>query len=646
MEGRDQVAGQARDASARWGLVLLVVASVAMGPGLGMAHQLTGTEIVTLTMLSVDYDSVNGSYEVQYGDLAGLAELRQMDRDRDGQITSSERQAYLDSAGATLGGRLTLTVGGEPVAISLEEGEVLPAVETATPEKLTVHFAVSCGAVDLTQEQRLEYRDANDLPRLVHSDVTIEGLVLVDVVETGLDARGGALKEVYIQSLSSPVEAAVTLKPAEAAWGSMTESMLRQDGEETEPASQTDALQEMLRAENLSTGLVIVALGLALFLGAVHALEPGHGKTLVAAYLIGSRGTVANALFLGVVVTLTHTFSVILLGLITLFASQYILPEQIFPWLGAGSGLLIMGMGLWLYTRVLTGRSGHVHFGGHSHDHGVGHDHGEAHGHGHEGPHDHGDEHSHGEDHGHEHPHEHGDEHSHGEDHGHEHPHKHGDEHSHGHDHGEGGDGEEHEHGHDQEHSHDHGYEDSHGEDHGHEHSHGDGDAHSHGHDHGEGGDGEEHEHGHGHDHEHSHDHAETRRELAHSHSPAGGEIASENGQDGERSAVSLGVLLTLGITGGIIPCPGALIILLVAVGLHRVVFGLVLIACFSVGLAAVLITIGVLMVKARPLMERFTGEGKLIQRLPMFSSLLIIVVGFVMAVRSLVEAGIVTIRF
>ena len=99
--------------------------------------------------------------------------------------------------------------------------------------------------------------------------------------------------------------------------------------------------------------------------------------------------------------------------------------------------------------------------------------------------------------------------------------------------------------------------------------------------------------------------------------------------------------LLALGISGGIVPCPGALVILLLAVALHRIAFGLLLIVSFSLGLAAILIAIGILMVKARPLMERFSGEGGLVRRLPLISSVVIIAVGFAMGVRALMEAGI-----
>ena len=308
---------------------------------------------------------------------------------------------------------------------------------------------------------------------------------------------------------------------------------------------ETDALSDMLRSEELSLSLILAALALALFLGAAHGLEPGHGKTIVAAYLVGARGTVSNALFLGGIVTLTHTFSVILLGLVALFASQYVLPEQIFPYLGTASGLLIMGLGTWLLVNHLRGRG-----------YGFGHSHGTHHGHSHEEGHYHG--HSHEEEH-------------------HDHPHG---EHHHGHDH-------------------------THEEEH-HDPPHG------------------EHHHGHDHTHEEEHHHG-------HSH-----EIPNK---------VTLGSLLTLGISGGIVPCPGALVILLLAVALHRIAFGLLLLVAFSVGLAAILIAIGILIVKARPLVERFSGDGRWIQRLPIASAVVIIVVGCAITFKTLMNSGVILIN-
>ncbi len=294
------------------------------------------------------------------------------------------------------------------------------------------------------------------------------------------------------------------------AWGDEFGEAVRTVGTADAAAGETDALSDMLRSEELTLGLIVGALALSFFLGAAHGLEPGHGKTIVAAYLVGARGTIGNALFLGGVVTFTHTMSVILLGLVALFASQYILPEQIFPYLGTASGLLIIGLGTWLLVGHLRGRGP-----GHSHSH---------------------------------------------EKHHHDHGHSHEHDHSH------------------EEHHHDH-----------------------HGHSHGERG---------------------------HSH-----EIPNK---------VTLGSLLTLGISGGIVPCPGALVILLLAVALHRIAFGLVLLVAFSVGLAAILIAIGILIVKARPLVDRFSGDGRWIQRLPIASAVVIIVVGCAITLRTLMHSGVI----
>ena len=112
--------------------------------------------------------------------------------------------------------------------------------------------------------------------------------------------------------------------------------------------SPQEILLDLVRNEELSLTFYVIALVIALALGALHALTPGHGKTVVAAYLVGSRGTSWHAIVLGTVVTLTHTGSVFLLGIITLAASQYILPTTIFPFLEILSGALILGLGAYL----------------------------------------------------------------------------------------------------------------------------------------------------------------------------------------------------------------------------------------------------------------------------------------------------------
>lgn len=535
MSDRSRRRRRTRSAAPVGALLLLALA----GPV--VAHQITGTRVATVARLTVDDRGIGGTYEVQYGELAALDERRRMDADGDGAIAAGELQAYVAGRAAALAAGLQLEVDGAPMAMAVERSGVAPDERAVVPGQMTLLLQLRAPDLGFASRQRqLRLRDGNQLPRCVHATIAWQAGDLVELRAPRASGEG-ALTWVEVQAPGGEAESAVALVPRAAAWrtaGGDSAAI----AEQAPGAGWEGQLKAALRAERLSGRIVAVALLLAVFLGAAHALEPGHGKTLVAAYLVGERGTVGNAVFLGLVVTFTHTVSVILLGLVVLFASQYVLPEQIFPWLSTASGLLIAGLGVWLYTRHLSQAAGHRVPD-------------RAHEHAHEGEHDH----------EHDHPHDHDDP-----------EHAHGDAHGHG--------------AHDPERAR----------------------APAH-----------EHDHPHGRDHAHG--------GHAHHHVPQG--------------RVTLGSLLALGITGGIVPCPGALVILLLAVGLGRIAFGLVLLAAFSVGLAAVLVVIGLLVVKARPLVEGFGGEGRWLRRLPVLSAAMITVVGLAMAVRGLMEAGIVAIR-
>ena len=159
-------------------------------------------------------------------------------------------------------------------------------------------------------------------------------------------------------------------------------------------ATQTDALTRLLHQQQLTPWMIAAAIGIAFVLGAAHALTPGHGKTIVAAYLVGSRGTLKHAAFLGAMVTFTHTVSVFLLGLATLFLFQYVVPQKVTQVLGAISGISIILIGGWMLSKRLR-RTQHTHTHtheahSHTHDHGHDHEHPHTHSHGHSHEHSHG----------------------------------------------------------------------------------------------------------------------------------------------------------------------------------------------------------------------------------------------------------------
>ena len=283
-----------------------------------------------------------------------------------------------------------------------------------------------------------------------------------------------------------------------------------------------DRIKEFM-TQPLTLQFAIAALVISFVLGGLHALTPGHGKAIVAAYLVGSKGRVIDAVFLGIVVTFTHTFSVIALGIVMLVAGSFA-PDDVVPWLSLFSGILIVGIGAWLLTKNMK-----QYYSGGARSHAHGHDH-----------------------------------------------------------------------GHDHDHDHDHGH--SHDDDHDHDHNHAD-------------------------DHDHDHDHSHSHGGRTHSHAPP------------ERTG--FWGLLSLGISGGIVPCVDALIGLLFAISLNKLVWGLIILCAFSLGLAAVLVAIGILMVLAKPLIERFTGEGIWLQRLPIMSAAVVILLGAILAFKALSDVSI-----
>ena len=133
--------------------------------------------------------------------------------------------------------------------------------------------------------------------------------------------------------------------------------------------------ESLIAREDLGLGVILISLLIAAFWGAAHALTPGHGKAIVTGYLVGSRGRPRHAVALGLIVTVTHTAGVFALGLITLALSQFIVPEQLYPWLTLASGLLVVTVGALVLLKRLRHRRAHRrhhHHHDHDHDHGYG----------------------------------------------------------------------------------------------------------------------------------------------------------------------------------------------------------------------------------------------------------------------------------
>jgi ABC-type nickel/cobalt efflux system permease component RcnA len=164
------------------------------------------------------------------------------------------------------------------------------------------------------------------------------------------------------------------------------------------PGGVGEDLAALVDVEDLTPWAILASLAVAFGLGIVHALSPGHGKTIMAAYLVGGRGSSRQAVGLGLAVAVSHTLGVLALAGITLAASSVLPPERLYPILGVVSGALVVAIGaslLWSRLRVIRG-------GANADTHGHGHPRDQEHAHVH--PHERGDGHAHPHQHEHDHP--------------------------------------------------------------------------------------------------------------------------------------------------------------------------------------------------------------------------------------------------
>src|SRR5205823_8977062 len=178
----------------------------------------------------------------------------------------------------------------------------------------------------------------------------------------------GGLRRYPQDSLSSPLDQRTATLSARAGSGRLTAPRGPGGRAETTGNRAGDGFAGVFADAASGHGVLIFLLLAAFAWGAVHALSPGHGKTMVTAYLVGTRGTARHALALGATVTVTHTAGVFALGLVTLALSQYVLPEQLYPWLTLVSGLLVVIVGASvLRSRIRAARA--QHHPHHDHDH-------------------------------------------------------------------------------------------------------------------------------------------------------------------------------------------------------------------------------------------------------------------------------------
>lgn len=316
------------------------------------AHPLD--EFSQKTRLYFHRDGVDVKLELAPGILVATLLLEMLDPNTDGQITADEELAF---AGA-LSRELVARVDGQDVALHIVAADADPYEDIITGiGTVYIHYGVSTKTERNAMREHTFFYENRFYDRLtlytlhLHDDAA-QG---VQIVASERDELTQALVEVdYV--IGEPV-----METAGADEKSKEILALSQDvAGSTIPV--VDNLIELFRAGLFSPETALVLLGLAAVAGAFHAFTPGHGKTLVAAYLIANQGTPWHAIVLGLLVTVTHSASIYLLGGLVLSATQFFLPGKVIPIMELVAGVLVMILGMWmLITRLYGGVTDHAH---------------------------------------------------------------------------------------------------------------------------------------------------------------------------------------------------------------------------------------------------------------------------------------------
>jgi nickel/cobalt transporter (NicO) family protein len=354
-----------RRASRRPIAVAAVAALVALTAALAIAgtaaaHPLGNFSVNHIDVVSISRDRVHVHYVLDQAEIPTFRERGLSDR----EVLARKRAAVERGVSLRLDGRpadLHLRAGG---ALSHPMGQGgLPTTRLELDLDAPAHGARTVALTDATFPDRVGWRAVIVAPG---DGTAVRSSVPASDPTAGLRRYPKALLETpsHVRTAEFAVAPGAGTVSAPKAPGPATATTENRSG---------DGLAGVFADAAAGRGVLLVLLLSAFGWGMLHALSPGHGKAMVAAYLVGTRGTARHAVALGLTVTVTHTIGVFALGLVTLSLSQYVLPEDLYPWLNLASGLLIVAVGVGV-LRGRVKRARHAHHHPH-HDHPHDHDH-------------------------------------------------------------------------------------------------------------------------------------------------------------------------------------------------------------------------------------------------------------------------------
>ncbi len=354
------------------------------------AHPLGNFTVNQHAGLRLSPDRVTVQLVVDMAEIPAFQTRSEIDADRDKAVSPEEAAGYRQRACSELADGIDLRLEDEPLPVTVTSSDLgFPPGEAGLA---TLRLTCELDTRSTWEgSARLDFTNRNFTNRVGWREITAVGHgVRLAASDVPTRSSSDVLTKYPGDLLSSPLdqrEAQLQLVAAADALALRAdESATPVDGTAAPVGRSTDdltaAFTGLVAQHRLTLGFGLLALVAAIALGAVHALAPGHGKTVMAAYLVGERGSLRQAALLGLTVTSTHTAGVLLLGVL-LSGSTALAPERTYPWLGLASGALLAAVGLSLLVRAWRHRSGGLAALASAHHHGRAHHHG-PHGHQHD----------------------------------------------------------------------------------------------------------------------------------------------------------------------------------------------------------------------------------------------------------------------
>jgi nickel/cobalt transporter (NicO) family protein len=328
--------------------------------GPASAHPLGNFTVNAAAAVTVSPGRLRIDYVLDLAEIPTFQERQVIDADADGAVDDSERAAWATRRAEAIEAGLSITVDGVPMALRV--GAASMTLRPGQGGLDVLRLEASLLGTPARNRGTVQVRDLNDTGRVGWREITAIGSNGIAVRESTVPAvsSSDALRAYPEGPLSSPP----SVRRATFGFGpghQVAPAAAAGDGAVGRPDGAEGPLTGLVARHDLSPVLVFLAIVASMSVGALHALAPGHGKTIAVAYLAGTGGRVRQALAVGAAVAVMHTASVLAVGAALLFAQQAFPAERLYPWMGVAAGVAALALGGGLLIARLRHPRDHDH---------------------------------------------------------------------------------------------------------------------------------------------------------------------------------------------------------------------------------------------------------------------------------------------